>query len=337
MKIKYLMLSTAALAIAGCSQNEITNMNRDINPEISFGLYTGVQTKGAVTNTAAIYTPGFGVMALNSDKTAVYMTKRQVTSSNSGTSWEYTPAAFWPGDGTSKLSFYSYAPYATSSNGITDTSFDNDATPQIGFAINTTWGDMVDLVAGKNEDAANNSKVSVKLKHILTRIAFTATTNVDISSNSDMKAYITSLKVLKDGTKFYKSGTYALKTADSSYGWSSLAAIDADYNIITSDTEVTGTKTGTPTSLTGAGQYLFCIPVEDLKDNEIKLSVSYKTVFNSIASTKTETIKIPAGGFAKGTAYTYNFEIKLNAIEFSATVDPDWTDPSSSTDLSAAS
>ena len=43
MRTKNLMLAMSALAIAGCSQNEITEISPDANPAVGFEVYTGVQ------------------------------------------------------------------------------------------------------------------------------------------------------------------------------------------------------------------------------------------------------------------------------------------------------
>lgn len=306
----------AALATTGCSQNEITEISPDANPAIGFSAYTGVQTKGTVINTTDICTSGFGVMAIKGGSN-VYMTSRQVTSKNSGTSWTYPIAAYWPTDGAA-LSFYSYAPY--SGTGITATSFDDDATPEIAFTIQNTWANTIDLLAAKNADVTSGTSVSVSLKHILTRIAFTATTSEDLTGTGT-QAYITGVKVLQaKSTKFYQSATYNLATE----AWTGGVKITGDYPIIESDIEVTSSNSALPTSLTGADQYLFCIPVERLTVGDIQLEVSYKTVINSVESSKTVQLNIPTDHFAKGTAYSYNLEITMGKIVFTGAVDDTW-------------
>lgn len=304
----------AALVTVGCSQNEITEISPDANPAIGFNVYTGVQTKGTVIKTADIYGPGFGVMAIKGG-TNVYMKSQQVTSANSGANWTYPITAYWPTDGA-KLSFYSYAPYA--GIGITATSFDDDATPQIDFAIQDDWANTIDLLAAKNADVINGTTVNVSLKHILTRIAFTATTSEDLTGTGT-KAYITGLKVLQaNSAKFYKSATYNLNLGT----WDAGRQIGSDYQIINSDIEVTSNVS--PTSLTGVDKYLFCIPVDGLNVGDIRLEVSYKTVIHTVESSKTVKLDIPANHFAKGTAYSYNLEISLGKIVFTGTVDDTW-------------
>ena len=47
MKTKNLMMAIAAFAMAGCSQNEVTDVNPDTHPAVGFDVYTGVPTRGA--------------------------------------------------------------------------------------------------------------------------------------------------------------------------------------------------------------------------------------------------------------------------------------------------
>ena len=316
MKAKHLMLAMTVLAIAGCSQNEITEKSPDANPAIGFSVYTGAQTRGTVTSTTDICAPGFDVMAVKGSD--LYMTSKTVTSADAGSTWTYSPAAYWPADGTA-LSFYSYAPH--SGTGITTSSFDDDATPEIGFALQDDWNNTIDLVAAKNADVATNtSPVSVSLKHILTRINFVAKTSENITS-SGTTVTVTDLKFLNGGgsSKFYKSGTYNIATEI----WGSLTAITgSDYSIVSSgNISVNGDGSTETTLMGGADKYLFCIPVTSMSDGDIKLEITYKTTVNAVESVKTQTFKVPTSHFVKGTAYKYTFTISLGKIVFSGAVD----------------
>ena len=51
MKTKHVWFALSALAIAGCSQNEITEISPEANPEVGFSVFTGTQTKGTITIT----------------------------------------------------------------------------------------------------------------------------------------------------------------------------------------------------------------------------------------------------------------------------------------------
>ena len=52
MGTKSLLMAMAALTIAGCSQNEVTEINPDADRTIGLDVYTGVQTRGTETTTS---------------------------------------------------------------------------------------------------------------------------------------------------------------------------------------------------------------------------------------------------------------------------------------------
>lgn len=315
MKTKNLMMMAATLLVAGCSQNEITEMNPDADKAIGFGVYTGVQTKGTETTTITLQGGGvgFGVVALDAGKTAVYMDERQVTYSSG--SWTYTPAAFWPADGTA-LNFYSFAPYGGA--GITKTSFASTH-PTIGFAIQDDWNAMVDLVAAKKENVSSGT-VSLQFRHVLTRVAFTAKTSVALAAGTTVA--VTGLEFLGNtnnrGSCFYESANYNI--LDDS--WSGMSLIPKAENYVV----LTGANinvTNTPVSLLD-GNYLYCIPVYTLGANQIKVKLTYTITSNGVPSTKTETVSIPVGHFVQGTSYTYAFTITMNSISFTVSEVSGW-------------
>lgn len=316
MKTKNLMMMAATLLVAGCSQNEITEMNPDADKAIGFGVYTGVQTKGTETTTTTLQGNGvgFGVVALDAGKTAVYMDERQVTYSSG--SWTYTPAAFWPADG-SALNFYSFAPY--NGAGITKTSFASTH-PTIGFAIQDDWNAMVDLVAAKKENVSSGTQVSLQFQHVLTRVAFTAKTSVALAAGTTVA--VTGLEFLgnniNSGSCFYESGDYSILN-DS---WSNTTAKTGNYAVALAGGSVN--VTAADVSLLGTDKYLYCIPVTGLGDGKIKVKLTYTITSNGVPSTKTETVSIPVGHFVKGTAYTYAFTITMNSISFTVTDVSGW-------------
>lgn len=306
--------------MTACSQNEITETNPDANKTIAFGVYTGVQTRGTEATISGVATSGFGVVALTADKSGVYMTERKVSSSDAGSSWTINSPAYWPADGTSTLNFYAYAPYAAdASMGITKTGLET-ATPKIGFEIKPV-GDMVDLVATKNETTPYGQTVTLAFSHILSRVAFTASTDIN-TANTTISVDKLEFPVVSSG-EFYKSGTYNLLTQ----AWESQQVIDSPYKI----EGINATLSSTPASLLGGNtNYLFCIPVSNADgagatEKKIQVDITYTMTSNGQTSTATKTAYIPTGHFKKGQAYKYNFEIGLNEISFSVTSVDSWT------------
>ena len=154
------------LLLAGCSQNEITEISPEANPAVGFSVFTGTQTKGTITDntgTTGIQTTGFGVLAYytgtddfgsgsHASPTPNFMWNQKVEYKSSA--WSYTPLKYWPNTTDEKISFFAYAPYAdtqsaaSSSNGIELTAATASGYPKITFHWNTTTPSAgVDLVA----------------------------------------------------------------------------------------------------------------------------------------------------------------------------------------------
>ena len=104
MKAKSLFsLAIIVMALAGCSENEITEQNPDANKPIGFDTYTAAQARGAENGLPAVKTSGFGVMAYQTNGAystagakSEFMNNQKVTWNSSGNAWVYSPVKFWP-------------------------------------------------------------------------------------------------------------------------------------------------------------------------------------------------------------------------------------------------
>ena len=252
MRIRNLLTVAATLLLAGCSQNEITEMSLDANPAVGFSVYSGVQTKGTQTDVTALKT-GFGVFAYHTGATAWsaagssaapnFMYNQKVESSN-GTTWTYTPVKYWPKD-EEKVTFFAYGPHSTvSGSGVTMSAVGSiTGAPKLTFAIEST-GDatkMTDFVVAKNEASTTQDRthtnsasgVTFTFQHVLSRLTFEAKPSVELSTTTGTKGttyvMVKSAKILHgtSSPKFYKSGI--LDCADAT--WSSKTQATADYDI----------------------------------------------------------------------------------------------------------
>lgn len=253
MKTKSLFFVAAtALMVAGCSQNEVMETNPDANRAIGFGVYTGTQTKGLVTdnsltdgitaNGLKVDGKGFGILAYQTSGNystggakGTFMDNVHTTWNTTGGSgsggWEYSPLKFWPGNSTDKLSFFAYAPYSTGgANGITLTNATGTTDPSLAFELQTDQKDMVDLVvstAKKDQQQTTASgKVTFDFKHVLTRVTMKAKTDKSISSNTETKVYITGIS-LKHTTKLAKKAAFDMNNA--TWTLPTLPAETSDY------------------------------------------------------------------------------------------------------------
>lgn len=248
METKNLMMVMAALAMAGCSQNEVTEVNPDAHPVIGFDVYTGVQTRGAETNLDALKKEGagFGFLAYktadtwtNDGATAtpdfLYNENGKWTAGEPSGSWGYTNTRFWPTN-SDKISFFAYAPYEASptdgkNKGITLSAQTEEGAPTLDFALTTSnkWKDMVDLVTDnrsniQNQTATSNSgTVSFKFSHVLTKVA-DIKVKPDQKLGDNIKIYVTNLKlvpgnsILQDKAKYqFSDNTWVATTGGASY------------------------------------------------------------------------------------------------------------------------
>lgn len=214
MKNYHLFAAVALIAMAGCSQNEITDVSPDANPVVGFDIYTGGQTKGLITNTdgngvtaTGIQTTGFGILAYYTGQTAWgadgsftpnFMWNQEVGYSGG---WTYTPVKYWPNTTGDKVSFFAYAPYSSSQVGGSETfgiklpANTAMTKPTIEFKLNDAAKDMVDLVAGFQKDQEKRTAtVGFDLKHLLSRVEFKA--KLDASIDSKTHVFITNMRIL---------------------------------------------------------------------------------------------------------------------------------------------
>ena len=201
--INAMMLSLAALTIAGCSQNEVTEISPDAHPQVGFGVYTGVPTRGVDMTTESMKDDptdankygGFGIMAyftgqdnFETVKTTVtpsFMHNQMVKFDGTNNVWTYSPVKYWPNRQNDKISFFAYAPYESdwqngSKSGVITSAATAPGIPYIKFKLKTTdkLDKMVDLVVADQRDktytAENGGKISFTFEHTLSRISFRA-------------------------------------------------------------------------------------------------------------------------------------------------------------------
>ena len=223
MKTRNLLIAISALALAGCSQNEITEMSPDANPAVGFSVYTGVQTRGVETKLDLLKkTPGttqgggFGVLAyytgtnsFPSDNTSNSYTpnfmynQKVVWESTSPGAWKYSPLKYWPNTKDDKITFFAYAPYSAAENLPTGsvTAIDNGITlsgntetgyPELTFTVKGTASGssdkanaMVDLVVATNKDKERTTEnIKFQFEHILSRANFQAKLDKNLTSGS---------------------------------------------------------------------------------------------------------------------------------------------------------
>lgn len=361
MKTKHLIMAMAALAMAGCSQNEITEQNPDANPAIGFNVYTGTQTRGAEATTPTLQNDGFGILAYatgatawaGSTETPNFMYNQEVTHSGS---WSYTPVKYWPKNTTDKITFFGYAPYESAPDAGTDKGIvlsgnTDQSNPTITFTVKDAASDMIDLVTDESKkdqtSATASGTVAFNFKHILSRVKLVAKMNSALVT--DYNIVIKSAKILGStnhpATKFYKTAKYTTDLSAGTAGtWATgTATFTSDYDLagvlntgavtikdysVTNGIKISSSDATNDIPLFKTDNYLFLIPVTSLGAEDIKLTIEYDIVSTdagdsskTVVSHETATVKFPAGTLVKGTAYKYTFNISMNEIVVTGEVD----------------
>lgn len=263
MKTERLLLALAAIAMAGCAQNEIIETAPKADRSIRFDVYTGVQTKGTETTTTSIKTLNFGILGYKTSSAGwtaegasatPAMYNEQVTYDNSASKWGYTNIKYWPTN-DDKLSFFAYAPYddASTDMGIELSASTQAGAPEITFTQKAAAADLVDLVVAEKKDLTYNTtagadnKIGFTFNHVLTKIDVQAQQKADYG---DTKIYITGLK-LKSDAKLYKKATYKMSDGNWDYttpakaeAWGANASLDLDGMLDKSNTALWGYAAG---------------------------------------------------------------------------------------------
>ena len=202
MKRMNVMLSALVLLLlSACSQNEVTEVSPDAHPQVGFGVYTGVPTRGVDMTTESMKDDptdpnkygGFGIMGyftgqddfetVKNNVTPSFMHNQMVEYKNGA--WTYSPVKYWPNGEHDKISFFAYAPYEDdwrngTKAGVTVSEATVKGIPYISFQLKPEdkLDRMVDLVVADQRDkeytSSNAGKVSFTFEHTLSRISFRA-------------------------------------------------------------------------------------------------------------------------------------------------------------------
>lgn len=295
MRTKNLMMAIAALAMAGCSQNEVTDVNPDSHPAVGFDAYTGVPTRGAETTTNLLKdnTNGnFGILAFytgasdweTAKATALpnFMYNEKVHYNTSGTNWAYDNIKYWPTNPDHMITFFAYGPYeaaptAGTNKGIVLSGKTAQGIPFIDFTLKGTdkLDEMVDLVVADKRDqkyTTSSGTVNFKFGHILSKVLFKVKLKNALSGNT--RIFVKKLEILgstnNGSSKFYTKAKY--KNQHWNYDGATIPTGDFDAANIMNVAAISGvgdyTKTAieattSVTSLFKDGEFLFLIPVND--------------------------------------------------------------------------
>lgn len=235
MKKQFLFIAVAALAMASCSKDEQTAVNRGAAID-----FRGAMATRATETTTANLNDIF-VTAIDKND-ANFFTDEQFTKDGGGF-FQSDPSYYWPND-DSELKFFAYAP---SSSDLGGTLTITNATKTLAdFSPQTTIADQKDFVSCKatGKKSVNESAgVALLFKHRLSQI--------EIKAKNGQDAYVYKVVAVRIGQPVSK-GTFDFDTED----WQ-LQTDKTNYEVPEFG-EIT--LNGTPKSLMGTGGSAMLIP-----------------------------------------------------------------------------
>lgn len=339
-------IALAALTVSSCSNDADLTLKTPDNA-IEFGTYVGrdAQTRAhSIENVAKLAEDeGFGVYAyytdegeFNSTSTPNFMKNQQVTSSDNGTTWTYTPVKYWPNEKTDKLSFFAYAPWVSAPKVAAS------GDPVLTFTVPEDVTDHTDLLVADASALKNLTKqtttgnVQFKFKHALSRVGFKVEAVVDEVNNQgngdvdndsqydkeiDENTTVSVQEVELIGA-FHTNAKINMNTS----AWSDYSGTTASYSLSSADFETTVANkvTHEKQRLNKDSEYMMIIPHATMG---VKVRVKYtvttgddnldggkSVVENDITSDEF------AFTFDQGKAYNFVLHLGLTSVKLSASV-----------------
>lgn len=351
--MKKLILGFCAIAtilMVGCAKDS-SNGEVPAGNAINFSTYLGrdVQVRSGILDDTNL--SDFGVFASYTqsadwtDASGFNFMFNQNVNKSSG-SWDYTPKKYWPTKKGEKISFWAYAPYASSKAIAVKSTKTSTGLPQITYTISdiTTAEDftaatlMNEVKTASVDPDGSSRSVEFMLRHELTRVNIQA--KLDKAVAAETKVNIKSIEF--NGDDLATKGTYTFGDADAERGsWTldTKGAIVVDPLMEKVSTSLGGyveagvrLSNATAVPVFGAGKYLFLIPsggeTGTAAAGKIKVKITYDIVTVDPAlnaghsvSTAVKEIDLPVGTLKQGKAYLYTLTFYTNEIVLSASVE----------------
>jgi uncharacterized protein (TIGR02145 family) len=256
------ILFLCAVTLLGACTRDLPGIDEEYNPAAPVGFVT--TASGAFTRCTPITSESqmtdMGVFAAytgtsdwSNTATLGKMFNQKLNYSSGSDTWSYPTGeeVYWGATTmVDRYSFFAYAPFASTSNGIVINSSVTTGVPKLTYTVPTDVTKQPDLmVATKKNMRPTGAKVALDMKHALTSVAF------QIKGNGEKVKAISIQGVRMSGTLAVDSETIA---------WSSLGAptttdFSASLNYDAGKTYYTTTSTMSTNLIAGDG-YLMMIP-----------------------------------------------------------------------------
>lgn len=342
---KIFVMAALSLAAISCTKSDVLD-SPVLNQKISFNTYLGKapQVKAAVMNENSMSNIGFNVVAFREDIQSPYMNVVLTAEAgeNNALKWDYEGDCYWPTDG-SNLTFGSYGLNVTHKLGTDNKAVamenpllvaQENSSTIFTYTVPSAIADQQDLlvaapvtqnVEGITNNEATTKTVTLNYNHLLSRIGFSAKSNV----NKD----ITITKLALSGTFVNKATVNIIPAQDQNQLVLSTETTDEKgYAVI--ETKTANLYVSDPTASPKAisDEYLMILPQPIA--NNVKITGQYQIAGDDQVR-DIEIVLNPAEGtkvleaFAAGKAYQFVLSITTDRISFDVNVN-DWDEASSS-------
>ena len=338
-KVIFLAIAAAA-ALTACSKSEVVD-STVMNQVIAFDNYVGkdAQTKAAIVTGNAI--TSVNVNAYLHPKTtkdgAGFVSNFMENQSVAKETGAYSPAKYWPAVDQA-VDFVAWVPEAEDKT-VKNISVENAT---LTFKVPTKVTDQTDLLVANpvldQNRAADNTKVNLAFKHLLSRIGFEITAT-GVPGTDDNTTKVELVEVTLNG-KFASEGTVNMVEIDEDAETTKVVGTAADvaYTLTGDNFGYTTNIIEEGTKQNTADSYIMLIPDGNVPAN---ITVKYKVTTlngegteddvvienNSVFPLQPETVSetTPAFAYQAGKAYKYVFTITMKAISFEVVETP-WGD-----------
>lgn len=328
MKRVIVMAAVAAVALTGCSMNEVEIESGEIQFRANaISTKALINPSGTKDSPAFPATETFGVVAYYTNENSVvttFMDKVRISNQDGDWKAESTDPYLWPALGT--IDFYAYHPY----NATVAVNTEKRITFK-GMNLGNEIGKQNDpLVAmAKDQIAANRPKVGLVFKHIASQIVISAT---DVTESNLLKGKITLKEVKVNNVKI--SGDYVDGTTLGKGTWSNQTN-PTTFTVFSGSEQLNSTEnylSANSFSSSLDGSAAFVVVPQTISAGTQTITVKYDVKEFSCNGTdyaaqenKTETVNIEVNddnGFLCGKRYVYHLGFSLDGVNKEITFSP---------------
>lgn len=279
------MLGIATMMLASCTNEDVLNVSD--SRAIGFDAFVGKTTKADITdeNIKEFYVYG----GYDNNLTNVF---NNVKVYFNGT-WKYDNTQYWTADKTYK--FQGYAPATNTAeageNGVNFANFVADGeTDLLASEVETR------TTTATGDDISNSGLIQLTFRHVLSKIKFKFTTNLD---NVDITINGLTVNKLPNNGTYANSGTTGTWTVSG----------ENNYSLTTTGTLVNKETEGKTTALESSEAIV-------LPQTPSNISVTFTvTATGGLSLTKAHTVTLPGNKLEEGNVYVYTANITAQNID----------------------